>query len=249
MADITVLLTDPSVWAAFATLTAMELVLGIDNVVFISILSERLPQSQQKLARRLGLVLAMVMRVGLLFAISWVMGLQEELFTVAGYGMSGRDLVLIGGGLFLIAKATSEIHGQMDGQGLRKPRPATAGFAAVVVQIIVLDAVFSLDSIITAVGMVEQIEIMIAAIIVAVLVMMLFADTVSRFVMSHPTVKMLALAFLFMIGLVLIADGLGVHVPKGYVYSAMGFSLLVELLNLRVRRRQGAGGKSSGDAS
>lgn len=249
MTHITALLTDPAVWAAFATLTAMELVLGIDNVVFISILSERLPKAQQKLARRLGLLLAMVMRVGLLFAISAVMGLQEELFSVAGYGMSGRDLVLIGGGLFLIAKATSEIHGQMDGHGLRKPRLATAGFTAVVTQIILLDAVFSIDSIITAVGMVDQIEIMIAAVIVAVFVMMLFADPVSRFVMAHPTVKMLALAFLFMIGLVLIADGLGVHVPKGYVYSAMGFSLLVELLNLRARRRNGAAGQLAGDDS
>lgn len=230
------LLTDPAAWAAFVTLTAMELVLGIDNVIFISILTERLPAAQQKLARRIGLALAMVMRIALLFAITWVMSLRSELFAVFGKGISGRDLVLIAGGLFLIWKSTAEMHAQVIGGAHQGPQRRTASFASVLAQIVVLDAVFSLDSIITAVGMVDQIEVMIAAVIVSVLVVMVFADPVSRFVMANPTVKTLALAFLLMIGLVLIADGLGVHVPKGYVYSAMGFSLAVELLNLRTRR-------------
>lgn len=235
------LLTDPAAWAAFATLTALELVLGIDNVVFISILVERLPPAQQARARRIGLGLAMLMRIGLLFAIGWIIGLKDELFALFGRGFSGRDLVLIGGGLFLIWKSTTEIHGQLEGGHGTVASKVKASFAAVLAQIIVLDAVFSLDSIITAVGMVDRIEVMIAAVVVSVGLMMLFAGPVSAFVSAHPSVKMLALSFLLMIGLVLIADGFGVHVPKGYVYSSMGFSLLVELLNLWARKRREAG--------
>ncbi len=232
------LLTDPAAWVAFATLTALELVLGIDNVVFISILVERLPPVQQGRARRIGLGLAMLMRIGLLFAISWIIGLKDELFAVFGKGFSGRDLVLIGGGLFLIYKSTREIHGQIEGGHGSASSALKASFAAVLAQIILLDAVFSLDSIITAVGMVDQVEVMIAAVIVSVGLMMLFAAPVSAFVSAHPSVKMLALSFLLMIGMVLIADGFGLHVPKAYVYSSMGFSLGVELLNLWARKRR-----------
>ena len=183
----------------------------------------------------------MVMRIGLLFALSWIIGLKDELFAVLGKGFSGRDLVLIGGGLFLIWKSTTEIHGQLEGGHGTQAKKAGASFAAVLAQIIVLDAVFSLDSIITAVGMVDQIEVMIAAVVVSVGLTMLFAGPVSAFVTAHPSVKMLALSFLLMIGMVLIADGFGLHVPKGYVYSSMGFSLLVELLNLWARKRRATG--------
>ncbi len=236
------LLTDPAAWTAFATLTVLELVLGIDNVVFISILVERLPPVQQASARRIGLSLAMLMRIGLLFAVGWIVGLKDELFALFGHGFSGRDLVLTGGGLFLIYKATHEIHGQLEGGHGAVSSRAKASLAAVLAQIILLDAVFSLDSIITAVGMVEQIEVMIAAVVVSVGLMMLFAAPVSRFVQMHPSVKTLALSFLLMIGMVLIADGFGLHVPKGYVYASMGFSLGVELLNLWVRKRAAAKG-------
>jgi predicted tellurium resistance membrane protein TerC len=230
------LLSDPQAWIAFLTLTALELVLGIDNVIFISILVDKLPRARRELARRLGLVLAMGMRIALLFLISWLVGLTEPLFTI-GQAISGRDLILIGGGLFLLYKSTVEIHQLLEGEAGERSSRVPATFAGVLVQIALIDMVFSLDSIITAVGMVDEIAIMVAAVVVAVALMMLFAAPIGRFVSSRPTVKMLALAFLFMIGLVLIADGFDHHVPKGYVYFAMAFSVLVEMLNMRVRRK------------
>jgi predicted tellurium resistance membrane protein TerC len=234
------LLTDPAAWAAFFTLTALELVLGIDNIIFIAILTDRLPQGKRDLARRLGLALAMFMRVGLLLVLAWIVGLTQPLFVVLSQEISGRDLILLSGGLFLLWKSTTEIHQLMEGEEGGSSSKAPATFGGVIVQVIVLDAVFSLDSIITAVGMVDEIEIMIAAVIVSVALMMVFAGPVARFVSHHPTVKMLALSFLFMIGMVLIADGFGHHVPKGYIYFALVFSLTVEMLNLRLRKRRGA---------
>jgi predicted tellurium resistance membrane protein TerC len=233
------LLSDPANWLAFATLVALELVLGIDNIVFISILVDKLPEAQRNFTRRLGLFLAMFMRIALLFILSWVIGLKEPLFSIPlmGNEVSGRDLILILGGLFLLWKSTREIHESLEGGHHEEGSAVRATFSAIVVQIILIDIVFSLDSIITAVGMVEQIEIMIAAVVVSVALMMVASGPISRFVSAHPTVKMLALAFLFAIGLVLVADGLGHHLPKGYVYSAMAFSLVVEMLNLRLRRK------------
>ena len=233
------LLTDPQAWIAFAVLTAMELVLGIDNIVFISILVDKLPQQQRELARRLGLFMAMFMRVGLLVVLSWLIGLTAPLFTLPWIGqeISGRDLILIGGGLFLIWKSTGEIHQTLEGDEGQSASAAQATFAAVIVQIMLVDIVFSLDSIITAVGMVDELAVMIAAVIVSVALMMLFAGTIGRFVSGHPTVKMLALAFLVVIGVVLIAEGFEHHVPKGYIYFAMAFAVIVEMLNLRLRRR------------
>jgi predicted tellurium resistance membrane protein TerC len=231
------LLSDPQAWIAFLTLTALELVLGIDNVIFISILVDKLPQARQALARTLGLFLAMFMRIGLLFLLSWMVGLTATLFTVLRQEISGRDLILIAGGLFLIWKSTKEIHQALEGEEGEASSAVRATFAAVLIQIILIDIVFSLDSIITAVGMVDEIEIMIAAVIVSVALMMSFSGAIGRFVSSRPTIKMLALAFLFMIGLVLVADGFDHHVPKGYVYFAMAFSVLVEMLNLRIRRK------------
>jgi predicted tellurium resistance membrane protein TerC len=231
-------LTDPQVWIAFATLASLEIVLGIDNIVFISIMAGKLPADRQALAYRLGLGLAMVMRILLLVVISWIMGLTRPLFSVFEHTVSGRDLVLVLGGLFLVAKATFEIHDDLE--GLRKDRSPTAGtasFAAVLVQIMLLDVVFSLDSVITAVGMVDQVGIMIAAIVTAVLAMMLFAKTVGDFVGRHPTIRMLALAFLLLIGFTLVVEGAGNHVPKGYIYFAMAFSLFVELLNMKAGSR------------
>ncbi len=234
------LLTDPQAWIALATLTLLELVLGIDNIVFISILVEKLPPAQRDRARRIGLFMAMFLRVGLLLVLSWIVGLVEPLFTVAGRDISGRDLILIGGGLFLLYKATGEIHETMSGGDGHGPKSAAqATFTAVIVQIMVIDIVFSLDSIITAVGMVDRIEVMIAAVVASVGLMMLFAAPIGRFVSAHPTIKMLALAFLVVVGVVLIAEGLGQHVPKGYIYFAMAFSLGVELLNIRMRKRAG----------
>ena len=232
---MTELLTDPQIWIAFATLTALELVLGIDNVIFISIVADKLPEDQRKLARRLGLFLAMFMRIGLLFILSWMVGLTEPLISV-GPDISGRDLILIGGGMFLLWKSTKEIHQLLEGDKGEGSAAVRATFSAVILQIIIIDVVFSLDSIITAVGMVDQLEVMIAAVVVAVLLMMAFAAGISRIVSSHPTIKMLALAFLFVIGVVLIADGFGHHVPKGYVYFGMAFSVAVEMLNLRMRK-------------
>ncbi|HTP94439.1 MAG TPA: TerC family protein [Burkholderiales bacterium] len=231
------LLSDPQAWIAFLTLTVLELVLGIDNVIFISILVERLPERQRELARRLGLALAMFMRIGLLFLLSWIVGLTEPLFTVLRQELSGRDLILIGGGLFLLWKSTKEVHQLLEGEQGEHSTALRPGFASVILQITVIDIVFSLDSIITAVGMVDRLEIMIAAVVASVLLMMAFAGGIGRVVAAHPTIKMLALAFLFVIGVVLIADGFGHHVPKGYVYFAMAFSVAVELLNIRMRKR------------
>lgn len=231
------LLTDPQTWIAFATLTALELVLGIDNIVFISILVDKLPKARQELARRLGLFMAMFMRVGLLMVLSWIVGLTAPVFTVIGQEISGRDLILIGGGLFLIWKSTGEIHQSLEGEEGHASSAVPATFAAVIVQIMVVDMVFSLDSIITAVGMVDSLPVMIAAVITSVGLMMLFAGAIGRFVSDHPTIKMLALSFLVVVGVVLIAEGFEYHVPKGFVYFAMAFSLSVEMLNIRMRRK------------
>jgi len=231
------LLADPQAWIALATLTALELVLGIDNIVFISILVDKLPEAQRSRARRIGLFMAMFMRVGLLLVLSWIVGLTAPLFTALGQEISGRDLILIGGGLFLIWKSTVEIHRSLEGEEGVTAAKLKATFAAVIVQIMIVDMVFSLDSIITAVGMVDRLEVMIAAVVASVLLMMAFAGAIGRFVSDHPTIKMLALAFLVVIGVVLIAEGFGQHVPKGYVYFAMAFSVAVEMLNIRMRRR------------
>jgi predicted tellurium resistance membrane protein TerC len=231
------LLTDPQAWIAFATLTALELILGIDNIVFISILVDKLPKEKQELARRIGLFMAMFMRIGLLLVLSWIVGLVAPLFTVFNEEISGRDLILIAGGLFLIWKSTGEIHQSMEGQEGHASAKVKATFAAVILQIMIVDMVFSLDSIITAVGMVDEVAVMIAAVIASVGMMMLFAGAIGRFVSDHPTIKMLALSFLVVIGVVLIAEGLDHHVPKGYVYFAMAFSVVVEMLNIRMRKR------------
>ena len=231
------LLTDPQAWLAFATLTALELVLGIDNIIFISILVDKLPPAQRALARRLGLFMAMFMRIGLLLVLSWIIGLVAPLFTVLGQEISGRDLILIGGGLFLLWKSTGEIHQSLEGEEGHASSAVKATFTAVILQIMVVDLVFSLDSIITAVGMVDEIAVMIAAVIASVVLMMVFAGAIGRFVSDHPTIKMLALSFLVVVGVVLIAEGLDHHVPKGYVYFAMAFSVAVEMLNIRMRKR------------
>ncbi len=226
-------ITDPQIWIAFATLTSLEIVLGIDNIVFISILSGKLPEHQQAKARNLGLGLAMFTRIVLLLALAWVIGLVEPLFSVLGEELSGRDLILIGGGLFLVAKATYEIHHKLEGdEGDDPANRAYPTFASVIAQILVLDMVFSLDSVITAIGMVDEVAVMIAAVITAVLVMLVSAGPISRFVERHPTVKMLALSFLLLIGVTLILEGFEQHVPKGYIYFAMAFSLFVEVMNL-----------------
>lgn len=230
-------LTDPQVWIAFATLLLLEVVLGIDNIVFISILAGKLPAAQQARARTTGLALAMVLRILLLLSIAWMARLTAPLFAIAGREISGRDLILLGGGLFLLAKSTFEIHDKLEGEEGERSARVAASFASVIVQILLLDLVFSLDSVITAVGMTDRIPIMVAAVIVAVLLMMFFAGPISHFVEKHPTIKMLALSFLLLIGLALIAEGLRFHIPKGYIYFAMAFSLGVELLNLRLRRR------------
>ena len=232
------LLADPQAWIAFLTLTVLELVLGIDNVIFISILVDKLPAARREFTRRLGLFLAMFMRIALLFVLSWLVGLTEPLFTVLRQEISGRDLILIAGGLFLIYKSTGEIHQLLEGEAGERSARVPATLAGVLTQIILLDLVFSLDSIITAVGMVDELAVMVAAVVVSVGLMMVFAGPLGRFVSARPTIKMLALAFLFMIGLVLIADGFDHHVPKGYVYFAMAFSVLVEMLNMRVRRKR-----------
>ncbi len=233
------LLTDPNAWVALATLTVLEIVLGVDNVIFISILSGRLPPEQQGKARRLGLALALFGRVLLLLSISWVMGLTADFMHVIGQGISGRDLILLGGGLFLIAKATHEIHASLEGESHGEGGSGAApSFASVIAQILALDLIFSLDSVVTAVGMARDLEVMIAAVVIAIVFMMWSARRVSEFIHRHPTVKMLALSFLLLVGMALIADAFEVHVPRGYLYFAMGFSVFVELLNLRVRRRK-----------
>lgn len=231
------LLTDPQAWIAFATLTALELVLGIDNIIFISILVDKLPPARRELARRLGLFMAMFMRVGLLLVLSWVVGLTGTLFAIAGEDFSGRDIILVAGGLFLLWKSTAEIHQSLEGNEGEASRAVAASFGAVILQIMIIDIVFSLDSIITAVGMVDEVAVMIAAVIASVGLMMLFAGTIGRFVSGHPTIKMLALAFLVVVGVVLIAEGFDHHVPKGYIYFAMAFSVAVEMLNIRARKR------------
>ena len=231
------LLTDPQVWLAFLTLTALEIVLGIDNIIFISILVGRLPKEQRARGRTIGLSLAMITRILLLLSITWVMGLSEELFSILGRGVSGRDLILFGGGLFLIAKSTLEIHGSLEGEQEQREAKGRASFLSVITQIAIIDIVFSLDSVITAVGMAEHVEVMIAAVVVAVLMMMFMAGPISDFVDRHPTIKMLALSFLILIGVALVGEGLGFHIPKGYIYFAMAFSVMVEMLNIQVRKR------------
>ena len=228
----------PEAWAALATLTLLEIVLGVDNIIFISILVARLPDRQRDLARRLGLGLAMFARLALLFSIAWVMGLTEPWFTVFGEEISGRDLILVGGGLFLLAKATHEIHNSLEGETEAGHGVAYASMGMVLTQIAVLDIVFSLDSVITAVGLVDHVSIMAIAIVVAVGVMMLAAKPIGDFVDAHPTVKILALSFLILVGVTLMVEGFDVHVPKGYIYFAMAFSIGVEMLNLRVRRKR-----------
>ncbi len=230
-------LSSPEIWIALFTLTVLEIVLGVDNVIFISILSSKLPAPQQRSARRLGLVLAMVARVGLLFSISWIIRLTEPLFAVAGHDFSGRDLTLLVGGLFLLAKSTFEIHESLEGEEGHKSDKVTASFASVIFQILVLDVVFSLDSVITAVGMVEQVGVMVAAIIIAVGVMLLSAEAISAFVNERPTVKILALSFLLLVGFSLVAEAFHQDIAKGYLYFAMAFSVFVELINQRIRHR------------
>ncbi len=231
-------LTSPEAWIGLATLTVLEIVLGIDNIIFITILSGKLPPAQQDRARLIGLALAMGMRILLLLTLSWIIRLSAPLFSVVGQEISGRDLVLILGGLFLLAKSTHEIHGSLEGPDTESKTFRVSSFGSVLLQIVLLDIVFSLDSVITAVGMVKELGVMITAVVVAVLFMMLFARPVGAFVLRHPTVKILALSFLLMIGIALIADGLDQHIPKGYIYFAMAFSVGVEMLNLRVRRVQ-----------
>jgi predicted tellurium resistance membrane protein TerC len=225
---------------ALVTLTFLEIVLGVDNVIFISILSSKLPQNVQPKARRTGLLAAMFMRVALLASIAWIVRLTAPLFSVLGRGISGRDMILIGGGLFLLTKATLEIHERLEGEDGQKHTQAAPSFGAVIFQIMLLDIVFSLDSVITAVGMADDLSIMIAAVVLAVGVMMFSAEPISAFVNHHPTIKVLALSFLLLIGISLIGDGLGMHVPKGYIYFAMGFSVFVEMINLRVRAKRAA---------
>ena len=234
------LLTDPQVWIAFATLTALELVLGIDNIIFIAILVDKLPPANREFALRVGLVMAMFMRIGLLLVLAWIVGLVAPLFSVFNQEISGRDLVLILGGLFLIWKSTTEVHHSLEGEHEQKSSAAKATLASVMLQIVLVDMVFSLDSIITAVGLVDDVRIMIAAVIASVLLMMLFAGPIGRFVSNHPTIKMLALAFLVVVGVVLVAEGFDHHVPKGYVYFAMAFSVAVEMLNIRMRKKSQA---------
>lgn len=231
-------ISDPQIWIALLMLTTLEVVLGIDNIIFITILSGKLPASQQRRARTTGLALAMFMRIGLLFSITMIMRLVEPWFSVLGREISGQDVILIAGGLFLLAKATFEIHNNLEGdehheQNIRK----TPSFAGAIVQILLLDIVFSLDSVITAVGMTNLLGVMIAAVVIAVLLMLVFVESVSSFVQNHPTIKMLALSFLLLIGVSLIAEGFDQHISKGYIYFAMGFSVFVEMLNLRLRKK------------
>ncbi|MDH3254753.1 MAG: TerC family protein [Acidobacteriota bacterium] len=233
-------ITDPEAWIALITLTSLEIVLGIDNIIFISILTGKLPAHQRPKGRTIGLALAMIMRILLLLSIAWIIRLTQPLFSVFGHDISGRDLILIAGGLFLLAKSTHEIHNKLEGESGSKSERIATSFHAVLIQIMLLDIVFSLDSVITAVGMVNEIAIMVLAVVIAVAFMMFFAKSIGDFVEGHPTIKILALSFLLLIGTALIADGLGLHIPKGYIYFAMGFSVFVEMLNLRMRRRRRA---------
>lgn len=232
------LLAEPEAWIAFFTLTALELVLGIDNIIFISILVDRLPPQTREKARKIGLFFAMFMRIGLLLLLSWIVGATEPLFTVLGNPFSPRDLILLSGGVFLLWKSTQEIHQLLEGDENERENTVKATFFAIVLQIIIIDLVFSLDSIITAVGMVENVAVMIAAVVASVGLMMIFAKGIGSFVSDHPTIKMLALSFLLVVGVALVAEGFGHHVPKGYIYFAMAFSLGVEMLNLRMRKKR-----------
>lgn len=237
------LFADPQIWIAFATLTLLELVLGIDNVIFISILSGKLPAEKQARARYIGLGLALGIRILLLLSLSWIIGLKDPLFSVLGHAFSGKDLVLLIGGLFLIGKSTHEIHGSLEGEEGQGSKKTYSSFLSVIIQIVLLDIVFSLDSVITAVGMISTtygaagIYIMVAAVIISIVAMMLFAGPIGSFVQRHPTIKMLALSFLLLIGVMLVAEGLGQHIPKGYIYFAMAFSVVVEILNMRLRKK------------
>lgn len=233
-------LIDPNVWIGLLTLTVLEIVLGIDNIVFISILSGKLPKGDQKRARRLGLSLALITRVLLLLSLNWVMSLTAPIFTIVSQEISGRDLILLIGGLFLIYKATTEIHEKLEGENHDTEIKGRATFSGIIVQILLLDIVFSLDSVITAVGMANQIGVMVAAVIIAVIIMLFAAESISKFVNNHPTVKMLALSFLVLIGVSLLGEGLDQHIPKGYIYFAMAFSVLVEMLNLRLKKKTNA---------
>ena len=231
------LITSPEAWIAFATLTALELVLGIDNIIFISILVDKLPLEKREIARRIGLFMAMFMRIGLLLVLSWIVGLVEPMFSVLGHDVSGRDAILILGGLFLLWKSTTEIHQTLEGADEQHASASRHTLFSVIFQIMLIDLIFSLDSIITAVGMVDQIEIMIAAVLTSVGLMMVFARGIGEFVSNHPTIKMLALSFLVVVGVVLIAEGFEHHIPKGYIYFAMAFSVCVEMLNIRLRKK------------
>ena len=228
---------DPQAWLALGTLTALEIVLGIDNIIFISILASKLPQPQQPKARMVGLAVAMITRLLLLFSLSWLMGLTAPWFTVLSYEISGRDVILIAGGLFLLVKSTLEIHDKLEGEESHESAQAAATFASVIIQIALLDIVFSLDSVITAIGMASQVGVMATAIVIAVLVMMAAAGPISRFIDQHPTLKILGLSFLLLVGVMLIGEGLEFHIPKGYIYFAMAFSVFVEMLNTKIRRR------------
>jgi predicted tellurium resistance membrane protein TerC len=230
-------IAEPQAWVALITLTALEIVLGIDNIVFISVLTGRLPEDQRQKGRIIGLALAMAMRIVLLLFLAWIVQLTQPLFTVFGNEISGRDLILILGGLFLLAKSTHEIHHNLEGLEGQETVKVHATFASVLVQVAILDIVFSLDSVITAVGMAQHVPVMVIAIVLAVCFMMIFAKPIGDFVEQHPTVKMLALSFLLLVGMALVADGLEFHIPKGYIYFAMGFSVFVEMLNLRLRKR------------
>ncbi len=231
-------LSDPQAWIALGTLTALEIVLGIDNIIFISILVGRLPEHQRQRGRIIGLAMAMAMRIVLLLSLTWIMRLSRPLFTVFAHSFSGRDLILIGGGLFLLIKSTFEIHNSLEGEAHGEKQSTPAGFAHVIIQITLLDIVFSLDSVITAVGLAQHLPVMIIAIVIAVGVMMFSAKPIGDFVDDHPTIKVLALSFLLLVGFTLMVEGMGLHIPKGYIYFAMAFSCFVEFLNLRMRRRQ-----------
>jgi predicted tellurium resistance membrane protein TerC len=230
-------ITNPEIWIALVTLTSLEIVLGIDNVIFISILAGKLPLGQQAKARNVGLSLAMFVRIALLFSLAWIIGLTQPLFSVFHHPVSGRDIIMLVGGLFLLGKATYEIHEKLEGEAGHAEAKIKASFTSVIVQILLLDIVFSLDSVITAVGMVRELPVMVAAVVIAVGVMLVAAGGISRFVEDHPTVKMLALSFLLLIGFSLMIEGLEFHIPKGYIYFAMGFSVLVEMLNLQLRKK------------
>jgi predicted tellurium resistance membrane protein TerC len=236
--DILALITDPQLWIAFFTLTALELVLGIDNIIFISILVDRLPPETREKARKIGLFLAMFMRIGLLLTLSWLVGLTEPLFSIFDQRISGRDLILVSGGLFLLWKSTHEIHQLLEGEEGGASNAVQATFSAIILQIIIIDIIFSLDSIITAVGMVDKVAVMIAAVVASVGLMMIFAAGIGRFVSNHPTIKMLALSFLMVVGVALVAEGFGHKVPKGYIYFAMAFSVIVETLNIHMRKKR-----------